>query len=559
MIDPFCRFWFAKDDPPLRCPQGIAVRDAKLGIGRELRSNGRFACGREQVATPKMIGSTMYSCDQDASSTVDLPAAGKGLRARRARLTTMLGAFGLLGGLLAAGWGAEQLVPTPSASAAPFTLPKNGYVGVASCAAQACHGGKLPAEGEYVFGCEYTTWISSDPHSRAFEVLFNEESQTIAKNMGIDRADKADLCLRCHTTYVGEANLRGPRFTESDGVGCESCHGASENWLGPHIASGWRSMSTEQKTALGLVDVKNLVVRAQVCIGCHVGDSMDRQVNHELIAAGHPRLMFETAAFCANMPKHWDQAKEKKADPALEARLWAIGQAVTAQAALTLLEDRAQVAVDLGPEKEANWPEYAEYNCYACHHDLQESSWRQNNGYAATAGRLPWGTWYFALSPFLASHTQEAAGKQSTKEVAELAQFLGRPYPMPSLVLSKVRPIQSSWEGWGKSLSEQSLPAELLLDWSRSLAKEGEPLATSNWESATQVYLGLVALHQSYRDTLLAQGGQLSEQDERVMAQFEQVLDSLRFPSGFDSPRDYHPDRVKAELAKLRQLLMPAQ
>ena len=32
---------------------------------------------------------------------------------------------------------------------------------------------------------------------------------------------------------------------------------------------------------------------AEACAACHVGDGLDREVNHDLIAAGHPRLNFE--------------------------------------------------------------------------------------------------------------------------------------------------------------------------------------------------------------------------------------------------------------------------
>src|SRR5205085_2172708 len=97
--------------------------------------------------------------------------------------------------------------------------------------------------------------------------------------------------------------------------------------------------------------------------------------------------------------KHWNVAAEKSpgaAGPALEAKLWAVGQAITGQAALELLEHRARSAGKAGHP----WPEFAEYDCYACHHSLQEPSPRQSPRparFGLKVGQLPWGTWYFPL------------------------------------------------------------------------------------------------------------------------------------------------------------------
>src|SRR5262245_34806366 len=52
--------------------------------------------------------------------------------------------------------------------------------GVASCSASACHGMNGPRG---ALGCEYTTWINFDPHARAFEALYNRQSQQIEKNL----------------------------------------------------------------------------------------------------------------------------------------------------------------------------------------------------------------------------------------------------------------------------------------------------------------------------------------------------------------------------------------
>ena len=57
-----------------------------------------------------------------------------------------------------------------------------------------------------------------------------------------------------------------------------------------------RDVSRERLAQLGMIDTKNLLVRAPTCASCHVG-SADQDMNHDMIAAGHPPLRFEQASY----------------------------------------------------------------------------------------------------------------------------------------------------------------------------------------------------------------------------------------------------------------------
>ena len=57
-------------------------------------------------------------------------------------------------------------------------------------------------------------------------------------------------------------------------------------------------------------------------------------------------------------------------------RAWAVGQATALAQGMRLLGTRAA----------QSWPEFAELECYQCHHDLRLESWRIQRGYA---GRKP--------------------------------------------------------------------------------------------------------------------------------------------------------------------------
>ncbi len=262
----------------------------------------------------------------------------------------------------------------PSPKEAPHPEPDVAlqYQGVASCAAAACHNGNGPRGSK---GSEYTTWIAHDPHSRAFSVLIEARSRTIEKNyrrlksVQEAHAEEDALCLKCHVQPGLSSINKHERFSTVDGVGCEACHGPAEKWLTRHYQADWKTLSAAETHALGMTDTRNLRTRAEACVGCHVGRG-DANVNHDLIAAGHPHCGFEVqAAYLARYPRHWRISDERRRYPDFEARAWEEGQLVSAAAALELLHGRAT-------RPGAPWPEFAELECAACHHDLQEPTAR---------------------------------------------------------------------------------------------------------------------------------------------------------------------------------------
>src|SRR5262249_56943340 len=118
----------------------------------------------------------------------------------------------------------------------------------------------------------------------------------IAQALKIPKAEASDRCLSCHAVNV-KAQMRGPKFDIAEGVHCEGCHGPSEKWLEPHAEKGW---THEQSVKLGMYDTKNLLMRAEKCVSCHLA------IDQELVAAGHPDLLaYELDTFSALMPPHW--------------------------------------------------------------------------------------------------------------------------------------------------------------------------------------------------------------------------------------------------------------
>jgi hypothetical protein len=413
------------------------------------------------------------------------------------------------------------------------------WVGIASCAAAGCHHGNGP---KGTLGSEYTTWIMHDPHARAYESLLNPQSQRIIDNLRCKNpAPKHDRCLSCHVGPQWQEAKESPGFTLEDGVGCESCHGPAGRWLTEHYKSGWKQLSIAEKQQQGMADTKGLVGRATSCVGCHVG-SERADVNHDLIAAGHPRLNFELAAFHALMPHHWDDGKDKRRYPDFEARAWAVGQLASAKAALDLLAHRAKEG-QRDPDRQP-WPEFAEYDCFACHHDLNAKSWRQEpdrfgkKGARRRLGMLPWGDWYFALVDQAVSGLEGNQDPKLGKEIARLKDVMERPNPIPEAVAETTAKIVAGHLRNGGEKAAGLLQARKLL---HELGAEDPRKLAASWDTAAQHYLALAAVHSARSDPKAFQGAPPGELREALAA----LHGALRFPPNYDSPRCFNPGQFR--------------
>lgn len=241
------------------------------------------------------------------------------------------------------------------------------FEGVASCAGSTCHG-RAEGNGAIVRQDEIATWQEpsspSGAHSRAYSVLAGRRGQQIATSLGLGKATAAPACLGCHSTYA-PANQRGPKFTLGDGVGCESCHGASGGaWLAEHYALPATHASNVEA---GLSPLDNPKVRANVCLDCHYGSSKPGQfVTHAMMAAGHPRVSFELDLFSALQQHHQVDADYKRRKVAPNAvRFWAVGQAEAVRRATTLF---AQPRFAM----EGAFPQFYFYDCHSCHRTITD-------------------------------------------------------------------------------------------------------------------------------------------------------------------------------------------
>ena len=245
------------------------------------------------------------------------------------------------------------------------------YLGVASCAGSTCHG-RSEGNGAEVRQDEIATWQSpSSPtgaHSRAFAVLQTLRARQITASLGLKEATQEPACLGCHATDA-RAEARGPSFQQSDGIGCESCHGPARAWVASHYTT---SGTHRANVAAGLVPLDDAQVRARVCLDCHYGSARGNQfVTHRMMAAGHPRVSFELDLFSA-LQQHYDVDADyirRKGRPD-SVRVWAVGQAEALSRSTSLFSRP-------GFASEGIFPEFYFFDCHSCHRQISDGPQRR--------------------------------------------------------------------------------------------------------------------------------------------------------------------------------------
>ena len=370
---------------------------------------------------------------------------------------------------------------------------------------------------------ESKVWSEVDKHSRAFDALTGRRGEAMGMLLGYKNIRVEPACLSCHSTGFLPADsdeIRAEAVKSADqGVNCAACHGSYLEWVANHGLTAdqtrrWRLKTADEKSrAFGMTDLRDPATRAGVCVSCHVGNASEGKViTHAMYAAGHPPLPgIEVATFLEAMPPHWAKPADVEAfqkDAGLRERnhvdfsepqatkAVVVGAVVTLRDAMRLLASRAESATAPAGEVFAAWPDYAQFDCYACHHDLQAPGFRrqrQMRGFdhrfdgavvSGVAGRPQFRPWTLALAGVALARADEANKEEFRKAVKALyAAFDARPFGDPAAVTRAARRLEAWSEGMLVSIGRKKLdagsppevlkalastPAEQLLDYDSS-------------------------------------------------------------------------------------------
>jgi len=408
------------------------------------------------------------------------------------------------------------------------------YSGPGSCAASNCHGSVSPRTATSIKQNEYSIWAAQDKHSRAFSVLSNATSVRIGKILKLSTSpSQADKCRVCHTLNVS-TNLRAQTFQGDEGVSCENCHGPAVGWLGPHTTRGW---TREQSVKLGQYDTRDLITRSERCLSCHVG-TPEKRVDHQMIAAGHPDLTFELDTFSAVMPRHWKFPSDN--DPWAGVQEWGIGQAVQLREALNRLNRSAEK----GP-----WPEFAELDCFACHHNLTspQDSWRQAGGYPGrNPGTPAWNASRYIVFRHLVEQASADRGQQFNGQLEKVASLVGSGADH-NQIAAAAKQASVAADQIAQQLRKQQYDRDLSARVMQAIASDAAPISEQGERSAEQAAMAIDAICLAY------QKNEKIENQAELRAAINRLFDLLQNPSMYNAPM------FAAQMQKVKALLPGAK
>jgi len=151
--------------------------------------------------------------------------------------------------------GAVALLAAANTSESRSNFAENRYIGAKKC--KSCH--KSDESGN-----QYGAWEHAR-HSKAFETLASDKALEAGKTLGIAEPQKADECLKCHTTAFGaDAKLIKKGFKADMGVQCESCHGPGEQ----HMKTRFAAASGDVEVPIEPSEIIS-APKEKDCRGCH--------------------------------------------------------------------------------------------------------------------------------------------------------------------------------------------------------------------------------------------------------------------------------------------------
>ncbi|MFK7766164.1 MAG: multiheme c-type cytochrome [Mariniblastus sp.] len=155
---------------------------------------------------------------------------------------------------------------------------------------------------------EVQTWKKT-PHFRTFDELGRRpEAKEICSKLGLRSVKRSDVCIDCHFTTK---HINGKNKAVS-GVSCESCHGASQDWIAIHNDYGPTGTKETESSAhaaerlsmsseFGMNNTRNLYDIASNCFNCHTVP------NEELVNVGGHKAGtedFELVRFSQGQVRH---------------------------------------------------------------------------------------------------------------------------------------------------------------------------------------------------------------------------------------------------------------
>jgi hypothetical protein len=241
--------------------------------------------------------------------------------------------------------------------------------------------------------------------------------------------------------------------------------------------------------------------------------------------------------------------------------MWIEGQFTSAASALRVLESRAKASATVQSNTTASWPEFSEYDCFACHHALNSPSWRQSLSASAQhhSGVPKWGSWHYdgvqALdNSALLPETERGRLMASLRNIGDPLQSLitGKRNAIsggssnlaarPQTIANQVPEALASLDACIKALlatqelkSASAISPQLRNNILKSLWDHFEQSPPTSWDEFVQYYLALVAIDRSEAASA-TKNGSTRVSGTASASVLNEIRNKLSFPEAVASP-----------------------
>jgi hypothetical protein len=186
------------------------------------------------------------------------------------------------------------------------------------------------------------------------------------------------------------------------------------------------------------------------------------------------------------------------------------------------------------------WPEFAEWECSACHHDLSDDTARQQS--LAQAGGLSgqlieWDTWNHFMSREHAAALNNAFGgdtntaEQIQNTTRQLADEMRKLYPDRTAVAELAQQNADRLRKWAATIARSQITVPRIDALTKTILEDQQGAQPANWPSAAQTYDALASLHDTR--TKLQPG---ASTNEPLTAGIQRLFDELskkQTPAGY--------------------------
>jgi len=180
------------------------------------------------------------------------------------------------------------------------------------------------------------------------------------------------------------------------------------------------------------------------------------------------------------------------------------------------------------------WPEFADLDCFACHHSLTDAdnSWRQAQGYAGRkAGNPPWNLSRYAVLRQIVNEMDREGGRRLEIEVDKLYSIMSAGNPDRNQAAAQARTTSDVAGRLVQQIAAASFDQARTQRLLRAIAGDGDYISRQGERAAEQAAMALQSLYLAYASQAHAAN------DTQIRAALKALFQQVENPSAYNAPK----------------------